>query len=134
MVHTQQALTVSGQGSAIIQMTICTFSTLQATGPGPRVYKMLRIVSAPPNWTTAITDGLLTGFHCHQAGPVSGGTENVCQTTKYPKCGTQSACRVQTKSVLGNFGSLGGCTLGSTNVKGGLHSPFLVKHTDLLLR
>ena len=36
----KQALIVSGQGSAIIQMTICTFSTLQATGPGPRVYKM----------------------------------------------------------------------------------------------
>ena len=49
-------------------------------------------------------------------------TENVCQTTKYPKCGTQSACRVQTKSVFGNFRSLGGWTLGSTNVKGGLHS------------
>ena len=60
---------------------------------------------------------------------MSGGTENVCQTTKYPKCGTQSACRVQTKSFFGNFGSLGGWTLGSTNVKGGLHSPFLVKHT-----
>ena len=36
----KQALIVSGQGSAIIQMTICTFSTVQATGPGPRVYKM----------------------------------------------------------------------------------------------
>ena len=84
-------------------------------------------MSAPPDWTTSITDGFLTGFHCHQSGPVSGGTENVCQTTKYPKCGTQSACRVQTKSVLGTWEALGAFTLGSTNVEGGLHSPFLVK-------
>ena len=40
-------------------------------------------------------------FHCHQARPVSGGTENLCQTTKCPNCGTQSACRVQIKSILG---------------------------------
>ena len=53
--------------------------------------------------------------------------KNVCQTTKYPKCGTQSACRVQTKSVLGTWEALGAFTLGSTNVDGGLHSPFLVK-------
>ena len=32
----------------------------------------------------------------HQTGPVSGGIENVCQTTKCPKCGTQSACRIET--------------------------------------
>ena len=36
----KQALIVSGQGSVIIQMTIYTFFTLQATGLGPRVYKM----------------------------------------------------------------------------------------------
>ena len=65
--------------------------------------------------------------HCHQTGLVSGGTENVCQTIKCPKCGTQSACRVQTKSVLGNLGRLGGWTLGSTSVEGGLHSPFPVQ-------
>ena len=35
--------------------------------------------------------------HCHQTGPVSGGTENVCQNTKCPKCGTLSAYRIQTK-------------------------------------
>ena len=80
-----------------------------------------------PDWTTAITDGFLTGFHCHQSGLLSGGTENVCQTTKYPKCGTQSACRVQTKSVSGTWETLRAGTLGSTNVEGGLHSPFLVK-------
>ena len=84
-------------------------------------------MSAPPDGTTAITDGFLTGFRCHQSGIVSGGTENVCQITKYPKCGTQSASRVQTKSVLGTWEALGGLTLGSTNVEGGLHSPFLVK-------
>ena len=37
-----------------------------------------------------------------------------------------SACRVQTNPVSG-LGSLGGWTLGSTNVEGGLHSPFPVK-------
>ena len=30
-------------------------------------------------------------------------------------------------NLFGNLGSLGGWTLGSTNVEGGLHSPFLVK-------
>ena len=74
-------------------------------------------------------------FHCHQAGPVSGETVNVCQTTKCLKCCTKSACRGQTKSVLGNLGSLGGRTLGSTNVEGGLPPPFpdqtkLAKVTD----
>ena len=58
--------------------------------------------------------------HCHQTGPVSGGTENVCQNTKCPKCGSQSACRVQTKPFLGNLGSLGGWTLGNTIVAGGI--------------
>ena len=36
----KQVFIVSGQGSAIIQMTMCTCSTLQAAGPGPRVGKM----------------------------------------------------------------------------------------------
>ena len=61
--------------------------------------------------------------HCHQTGPVSGGTENVYQNTKCPKCGTQSACRVQTKPFFGNLGSLGGWTLGITNVQGGILTP-----------
>ena len=42
--------------------------------------------------------------HCHQTGPVSGGTENVCQTTK---CDAHSACRIQAKSVLGTLEALG---------------------------
>ena len=50
----KQVFHVSGQGSAIIQMTIYTCSTLQAAGPGPN--------SASPDWTTVRTDGLLTGF------------------------------------------------------------------------
>ena len=42
-----------------------------------------------------------------------------CQTcTKCPKCCTKSACRGQTKSVLGNLESLGGRTQSSTNVEG----------------
>ena len=50
--------------------------------------------------------------------------------TRLDQCpDTQSSCSIQTTSVFGNFGSLGGCTLGSTNVEGGLHSPFLVKTT-----
>ena len=62
--------------------------------------------------------------HCHQTGPVSGGTENVYQNTKCPKCGTQSACRVQTKPFFfGNLGSLGGWTLGIINVQGGIPTP-----------
>ena len=48
-----------------------------------------------------------------------------CQTcTKCPKCCTKSACRGQTKSVLGNLGSLGGRTQSSTNVEGGLYPIF----------
>ena len=39
----------------------------------------------------------------------------------------QSACMVQTKSLLGAWEALGAFILGSTNVEGGLHSPFLVK-------
>ena len=81
--------------------------------------------------------------HCHQTGPVSGGQRdrNFCQT----------ACRVQTNPISGltkpwwgvggvgvggwgvwgwgwgvgvGEGGVGGWTLGSTNVEGGLHSPF----------
>ena len=63
-------------------------------------------------------------YYCHQAGSVSGETVNVCQTTKCPKCCTKSACRGLTKSVLGNLGSLGGWTLGDTNIERGLPSPF----------
>ena len=54
---------------------------------------------------------------------MSGGTENVYQNTKCPKCGTQSACRVQTKPLFGNLGSLGGWSLGITNVQGGIPTP-----------
>ena len=67
--------------------------------------------------------------HCHQTGPVSGGTENVYQNTKCPKCGTQSACRVQTKPFFGNLGSLGGWTLGITNVQGGIPTPYTYTRT-----
>ena len=58
--------------------------------------------------------------HCHQTGPglETGGTEMFVWHT--------SACRVQT-NPFGNLGSLGGWTVGSTNVEGGLHSPFPVK-------
>ena len=45
--------------------------------------------------------------HCHQTGPVSGGTENVCQTTKCPKWDAHSACRIQAKSVFGTLKALG---------------------------
>ena len=45
------------------------------------------------------------------------------KNTKCPKCGTQSACRVQTKPFFGNLGSLGGWTLGITNVQGGILTP-----------
>ena len=57
--------------------------------------------------------------HCHQTGPVSGGRRdrNFCQT----------ACRVQTNPISGLRKPWGGWTLGSTNVEGGLHSPFPVK-------
>ena len=51
---------------------------------------------------------------------MSGGTENVCQNTKCPKCGTQSAYRVQTKPFWERVGSLGGWALGSTTVEGGI--------------
>ena len=60
--------------------------------------------------------------HCPQIGPVSGNwrDRNAGQTIKCPKCGTHPGCRVQTNPFR-NLGSLGGWTLGSTNVKGGLH-------------
>ena len=63
--------------------------------------------------------------HCHQTGPVSGGRRdrNVCQTSKCPKCGTH----LPVGSRLNPFRNLGGWTLGSTNIEGGLHSPFPVK-------
>ena len=48
---------------------------------------------------------------------------NVYQNTKCPTCGTQSACRVQTKPFFGNLGSLGGWTLGITKVQGGIPTP-----------
>ena len=57
--------------------------------------------------------------HCHQTRPVSGGwrDRNFCQT----------ACRVRTNPISGLRKPWGGWTLGSTNVEGGLHSPFPVK-------
>ena len=93
---------------------------LHLAGCWPRAKSLLmwKVVSAPPdhnkNRETVNLD------HCHQTGPVSGGTANVCQNTKCPKCGTQSAYRFQTKPFLGNVGSLGGWTLGSTTVEGGI--------------
>ena len=66
--------------------------------------------------------------HCHQTGPVSGGERdrNVCQTSKCPKCGTHLPVGSRLNPFR-NLGSLGGWTLGSTNIEGGLHSPFPVK-------
>ena len=61
--------------------------------------------------------------HCHQTGPVSGGTENF---PKCPKCGTHLPIGSRL-NPFGNLGSLGGWTLGSTNVEGGVHYPFPVK-------
>ena len=58
-----------------------------------------------PHQTTTRTERLLTWIIVTR--PVSGGTENVCQTTKCPKCDPQSACRSQTKSVLGTLEALG---------------------------
>ena len=63
--------------------------------PGAKSLLIWKVVSAPPdhnkNRETVNLD------YCHQTGPVSGGTGNVYQNTTCPKCGTQSACRVQTK-------------------------------------
>ena len=53
--------------------------------------------------------------HYHQTGPVSGGTENVCQNTKCPNLPIGSRL-----SPFGNVGSLGGWKLGSTAVEGGI--------------
>ena len=61
--------------------------------------------------------------HCHQTGPEARGTE---MTIRCPKCGTQLPVGSRL-NPFGNLGSLGGWTLGSTNVEGGLHSPFPVK-------
>ena len=63
--------------------------------------------------------------HCHQTGPVSGGRRdrNVCQTSKCPECGTHLPVGSRL-TPFRDLGSLGGWTLGSTNVEGGLHSPF----------
>ena len=60
--------------------------------------------------------------HCHQTRPVSGGRRdrNVCQPSKCPKWGTH----LPVGSRLTPFRVW---TLGSTNVEGGLHSPFLPK-------
>ena len=56
---------------------------------------------------------------CHQTGPEAGAE----MTIKCPKCGTQLPVGSRLNS-FGNLGRLGGWTLGSTNVEGGLHSPF----------
>ena len=56
--------------------------------------------------------------HCHQTRLEAGGTE---MTIKCPKCGTQLPVGSRL-NPFGNLGSLGGWTLGSTNVEGGLHS------------
>ena len=66
--------------------------------------------------------------HCHQTGPVSGDRRdrNVCQTSKCPECGTHLPVGSRL-TPFRDLGSLGGWTLGSTNVEGGLHSPFPVK-------
>ena len=78
-------------------------------------------MSPPPDQTTARTVNL---DHCLQT---SVQRDSKCLSDyQMSQCGTQSACRGQTKSFLGNLGSLGGWTLGSMNVEGGLHPPFPV--------
>ena len=57
-------------------MTMCTCSTLQAPGPGPKSVKC-EVFSAPPDQTTARTDGLLTGFIVTRPDTVFGETVNV---------------------------------------------------------
>ena len=71
-----------------------------------------------------------TGFsdHCHQTGPVSGGRRdsNVCQTSKCHECGTHLPVGSRLTPFSGLRKPWGGWTLGSTNVEGGLYSPFPV--------
>ena len=59
----------------------------------------VKVVSAPPDHN--MNRETVNLEHCHQTGPVPGGTENACQNTKCPNCGAQSACRAQTKPFLG---------------------------------
>ena len=70
----KQAFIVSVQGSAIIQMTMCTCSTFKAAGPGPRVCKSC---VSPTRLDHSNNRRTVNCFHCHQAGPVSGRTPNV---------------------------------------------------------
>ena len=77
-------------------------------------------MSAPPDRTTARTERLLTWIIVTRPDQRPGGTE---MTFKCPNCGTQLPVGSRL-NPFGNLGSLGGWTLGSTNVEGGLHSPF----------
>ena len=76
-----------------------------------------------PTSTTIRTERLLTWIIVTRPDQCPEGQKIVFQNTKCPKCGTQSACRFQTKPFFGNLGSLGGWTLGIINVQGGIPTP-----------
>ena len=113
---------MSGQGSAISQMTIYSVNAAPC--------RMLAWGKSPLNVKNCVSP---TGLdHREQRDCLLGSLSQDRTSVRRPegqKCLSDyqmsqmwhtSACRVQT-NPFGNLGSLGGWTLGSTNVKGGLH-------------
>ena len=80
-------------------------------------------MSAPLDRTTTKTETVYLD-HCHQT---SVWRDRKCFSDYQMSQMCHTICQGPDLICFRNLGSLGGCTLGSTNVEGGLHSPFQVK-------
>ena len=101
---------------------LCKCCTLQDAGPGQESVKCERLCE-PHRTGRQQEQRLFTWIIASDRTSVWEGTENF---PKCPKCGTHLPIGSRLKT-FGNLGSLGGWTLGDTNVEGGLHYPFPVK-------
>ena len=87
---------------------------------------MGRVLSSPPDWTTAIIEGLFSFFIVTRPDQCPEGQKMFVKLPNVPNV----AHNLPLGSRLIRFrklGSLGDWTLGSTNVEGGLHPASLVK-------
>ena len=124
MVHSQTSSSCPAKGQS--SQLLCKCCTLQDAGLGQESFKCEKLCQphriGPQQEQRDCFLGSLSPDR-------TGGRRdrNVCQTSKCPKCGTHLpvGSRLTLFRDLGSLG--GGETLGSTNVEGGLHSPFPVK-------
>ena len=116
---------MSAQGSAI--SISCKYCTLQDAGLGQEPVKCEKLCqphqTGPQQEQRDCFLGSLSPYRTIVRRPEG---QKCLSDLQMSRMWHTSACRVQTNTVSG-LGSLGGWTLGSTNLEGGLHSPFPVK-------